>query len=54
MTCVHLLKDDLDIQQRITQAYGAFATMTRVLCNEDIPVKIRVRLYDATVMNILL
>ena len=33
------LKDDLDIQQRITQACGTFATMKRVLCSEDIPVK---------------
>ena len=48
------LKDDLDIQRRITQACGAFATMKRVLCSEDIPVKLRVRLYDATVINILL
>ena len=36
------LKDDLDIQQRITQACGAFATMKRVLCNKDIPAKLRV------------
>ena len=28
--------------------------MRRVLCNEAIPVKLRVRLYDATVINILL
>jgi len=28
--------------------------MKRVLCNEDIPAKLRVRLYDATVINILL
>ena len=48
------LKDDLDIQRRINQANGAFATMKRVLCNEDIPAKLRVRLYDATVINILL
>ena len=48
------LKDDLDIRRRITQASGAFATMKRVLCNETIPVKLRVRLYDATVINILL
>ena len=43
------LKDDLDIQRRIAQACGAFATMRRVLCNEAIPVKLRVRLYGATV-----
>ena len=37
-----LLKDDLDICQRITQANGAFATMKRVLCNTDIQVQLRV------------
>ena len=36
------LKDDLDIRRRITQANGAFATIKRVLCNKDIPVKLRV------------
>ena len=49
-----LLKDDLDIRRRISQANGAFATMKRVLCNKDIPEQIRVQLYDATVINILL
>ena len=49
------LKDDLDICCRITQANGTFvATMKRVLCNKDIPVKLRVQLYNATVINILL
>ena len=48
------LKDDLDIRRRINQANGAFATMKRVLCNKDIPAKLRVRLYNATVINILL
>ena len=48
------LKDDLDIRHRITQANGAFATMKQVLCNKDMPAKLRVRLYDATVINILL
>ena len=48
------LKDDLNIQRQITQANGAFATMKRFLCNEIIPVKLRVWLYDAVVINILL
>ena len=48
------LKDDLDIQRRITQACGVFATMKRVLCNNNIPAKLRIRLCDATVINILL
>ena len=48
------LKDNLDIQQRINQANGAFATMKQVLCNKDLPAKLRIRLYDATVTNILL
>ena len=48
------LKDDLDIQRRINQANGAFATMKRVLCNKDIPATLRIRLYNATVTNILL
>ena len=48
------LKDDLDIRHRINQANGAFSIMKRVLCNKDIPAKLRVRLYDATVINILL
>ena len=48
------LKDDMDIQRRINQANGAFATMKRVLCNKNIDTKLRIRLYDATVINILL
>ena len=35
-------KYDIDIQRQITQACGAFATMKHVLCNEVIPVKLRV------------
>jgi len=46
------LKDDLGIQRRITQACSPFATMKRVLCNRNIPAKLRIRLYDATVINI--
>ena len=46
------LTDDLDIQRRITQACGAFATMKRVLCNRNIPAKLGIQLYDATVINI--
>ena len=42
------LKDDLDIQQRITQACSAFATMKRVFWNKDIPAKLRVQLYDVS------
>ena len=34
------LKDDLDIQQQINQASGTFATMKRVLCNDDLPAKL--------------
>ena len=49
-----LLKDDLAIQRQITQACSASATLKRVLCNKDISAKLRVRLYDATVINILL
>ena len=48
------LKDDADINKRITSAVGAFATMKKVLCNSRIPVKLRVRIFDATVVNILL
>ena len=47
------LKDDLDIQGRINQANGAFAMMKCVLCNKNIPAKLRVQLYDATVTNIV-
>ena len=35
-------------------ACRAFSTMKRVLCNKNIPAKLRIRLYDATVINILL
>ena len=38
----------------INQANCAFATVKRVLYNKDIPVKLRIRLYDATVINLLL
>ena len=48
------MKDDLDIQRQINQANGAFTTMKQVLCNVDLPAKLRIRLYDATVTNILL
>ena len=44
----------MDIRRRISQANGAFATMKQVLCNKDIPAKLRVQQYDATVINILL
>ena len=47
------LKDDLDIQRRINQANGAFAMMKCVLCNKNIPAKLHVQLYDATVTNIV-
>ena len=47
-------KDDLDICRRINQVNGAFALMKRVLCNKNIPAELRVQLYDATVINILL
>ena len=46
------LKDDLDIQRRITQASGALATNKPVLCNEDIPVNLGVWLYDATTRGV--
>jgi hypothetical protein len=48
------LKDDMDIQRRINQANGVFATMKRVLCNKELSAKLRIRLYNATVINILL
>ena len=48
------LKDDADINKRIASAVGAFATMKKVLCNSKIPVKLRVWIFDATVVNILL
>ena len=48
------LKDDLDTCRCINQANSAFATMKQVLCNKDIPAKLRVRLYDATAIKILL
>ena len=48
------MKDDLDIRRRTNQVNGAFATIKRVLCNKDIPAKLREQLYDATVINTLL
>ena len=39
------LKDDADINKRITSAVGAFATMKKVLCKSKIPAKLRVRIY---------
>ena len=48
------LKDDLDIRRRINQANGAFATMKRKLCNKNIQAKLRVQLYNVTIINILL
>jgi len=38
------LKDDLNINRRITSAVGAFATMKKVLYNHKIPAKLRVRI----------
>ena len=45
------LKNDADTNKRITSAVGAFATMKKVLCNSRIPVKLRVRIFDATVCS---
>ena len=48
------LKDDYDIQKRIQNASKAFGTMKNVLTNNTLDTKIRIRVYDATVINILL
>ena len=48
------LKDDLDIRRRIDQANGAFVTMKRKLCNTNRQAKLRVQLYNATMINLFL
>ena len=48
------LKDDYDIKKRIQNATAAFATMKNVLTDNSLETKIRIRIYDATVINILL
>ena len=48
------LDDSVDVKKRIHKAAGAFACMKRVLKDEKIPVKLRLRAYEATVLNILI
>ena len=48
------LDDSTDIMKRIKKATGAFACMKKVLKDQSIDNNLRVRLYDATVMNIML
>ena len=48
------LKDDADIDRRITSAAGASAMMKRTFCNVKLPAKLRFQVYDATVANIIL
>ena len=48
------LKNDEDIKKRISQATGAFAAMEKTLCNQQLQVCYRIRIYEATVLNILL
>ena len=48
------LKDDVDINKRITQATKAFATMEKTLRNKKLNPCYKIRIYEATVLNILL
>ena len=48
------LKDDIDINRRIQNASAAFASMKNLLTDSKLDNKIRIRIYDATVINILL
>ena len=48
------LKGDLDINQQINQANQVFASIKGVLCNKGIPLELQIKLYNATVINILL
>ena len=48
------LTENEDISRRISSATRAFAKMKNVLTDTTIDIKIRLRIYDATVINILL
>jgi hypothetical protein len=48
------LDDSIDVKARINKAKGAFATMARFLKDENISRSLRTRLYEATVVNIML
>ena len=41
------LKENEDINKRISQAINAFNSMKDVLTNQEIPVKTRIRIYDS-------
>lgn len=48
------LEDSTDIKKRIQKATGAFAVMAKLLKDPELDHKLRVRAYEATVLNILL
>ena len=48
------LKDDIDINKQIQNACVAFATMKSPLTNIKLDAKIQIRVYDITVISILL
>ena len=48
------LNDSTDIQKRIQKATGAYAFMAKLLKNDRISKQLRIRAYEATVLNILL
>ena len=47
-------KDKEDIRKWIHKATAAFEDLKNVLANSNISIKLRIRTYDATVMNILM
>ena len=53
-TITTTLRDEVDIEKRIKQATKAFAAMEKTLCDQKINPSIRVKIYEATVVNILL
>jgi len=48
------LNDSVDVKRRIQQATGVFHTLSKFLKDPKISHKLRMRAYDATVVNILL
>ena len=48
------LDDSADIKKRIQKASGAFYKMSKVLKDPNLSHKMRIRTYEATVLNILL
>ena len=48
------LDDTTDVSKRIQKSSAAFAAMRKVLRCKDIPAALRLRTYEATVLNILL